>query len=172
MEYRFIHYWQYEPGEQENQILEAAISLSLKPRSAGFLREVATFVSEHTGAKYVLIGRLSEDSTHVHTCVFLEDKEKLDNMTYALQGTPCDAVFTQRFCYYPLDVAQNFPDDKEIQHLGIDSYLGSLLMSEENDPIGIIALMDVKPIENAAFAEHLILVLSPAIEEELLRRRS
>lgn len=171
MEYRFIHYWQYEPGEEENQILDAAITLSLKPRSAGFLYEVATFISEHISPKYVLIGRLSKENTHIHTCVFLEGKEALENMTYSLQGTPCDAVYTQRFCYYPLDVAQNFPDDKEIQHLGINSYLGSLLMSEENEPIGIIALMDVKPIENAAFAEHLILVLSPAIEEELIRLR-
>lgn len=172
MEYRFIHYWQYEPGEEENQILEAAISLSFKPKSADFLCEVAAFIAEHIGAKYVLIGRLSEDNTHIHTCVFLEDKKVLENMSYPLQGTPCEAVFTQRFCFYPLDVAQNFPEDKEIQHWGIDSYLGSQLMSEENEPIGIIALMDVKPIENAAFAEHLILVLSPAIEESLLCLRS
>lgn len=172
MEYRFIHYWQYEPGEEENQVLEEAISLSLKTRGENFLHELAAFISEHTGARYVIIGLLSADDQHIRTCVFLKDKEALENITYPLQGTPCDSVLTQRFCYFPLDVAQNFPGDKEIESLGVDSYLGSLLLSEDNEPIGVVALMDVKPIEKAAFAEHLILVLSPAIEQELVRCRA
>ncbi|WP_161888017.1 hypothetical protein [Pontibacter russatus] len=172
MEYRFIHYWQYEPGEEENQVLEEAISLSMKARDENFLRELASFISEHTSVRHVIIGRLSDDYQHIRTCVFLKEKEVLKNITYPLQGTPCESLLTQRFCYFPLDVAQNFPEDKEIKSLGVESYLGSLLLSEDNEPIGMVALMDVKPIEKAAFAEHLILVLSPAIEQELVRRRA
>lgn len=169
MEYRFIHHWQYEPGEEENQVLESAVALSEKTRNVNFLAYIAAFIYEHTGVSYVSIGVLSDDNKHVHTCAFLKNKESLENITYALQGTPCGDVLTQRFCYFPLNVVQNFPDDKELHDLQIDSYLGSLLFSEANEPLGLIALMDTKPIENAAFAEHLIMVLSPAIEEELCR---
>ncbi|GAA4424765.1 hypothetical protein GCM10023188_04960 [Pontibacter saemangeumensis] len=169
MEYRFIHHWQYEPGEEENKILGSAIALSSQARNENFLSEIAAFISEQTGVKYVSIGLLSDDKEHIHTCAFLRDREVLENITYSLKGTPCDDVLTQRFCYFPLNVAQNFPEDKEIHDLQIDSYLGSLLLSEASEPIGLVALMDVKPIENAAFAEHLIMVLSPAIEEELNR---
>ncbi|WP_266204946.1 hypothetical protein [Pontibacter kalidii] len=167
MEYRKIHYWQYEPGEEEERVLEAALALTKKGRHNRYLSEIATFITEHTGAKYIVIGQLSEDREHIHTLIFMDDKKLLDNYTYPLKGTPCEVTLAQRFCYHPFDVAPSFPEDKELQELQIESYLGSILLSEENEPIGLTVLMDAKQIENAAFAEHLIMVLSPAIEEEI-----
>lgn len=169
MEYRFIHHWQYEPGEQENLVLEKAITLIGKDRDENFLNELAAFISEETRAKYVTIGLLADNAQKAQTCTFLRDKEVLPNITYSLKGTPCDDVITQRFCYFPVDVSESFPTDTELKELGIESYLGSLLLSDAGEPIGLIALMDEKPLENAAFAEHLILVLSPAIEAELIK---
>lgn len=96
----------------------------------------------------------------------------LPNFTYQLKGTPCDAVLTQRFCYYPSQVTESFPTDKELQDFNIESYLGSVLLSDQSELLGLIAIMDEKTIENAAFAEHLILILSPAIEEELAAYKS
>lgn len=167
MEYRQVHYWQYEPGVEEESILEDALALSLKGRHDTYLSEIASFIYEHIQAKYIIIGQLSDDRQHVHTLVFMDDKNLLDNYTYPLKGTPCELTVSQRFCYHPFGVAPAFPDDKELQDLNIESYLGSILLSKENEPIGLITLMDVKQIEKAAFAEHLIMVLSPAIEEEI-----
>lgn len=172
MEYRFVHHWNYELGEQEHATLEAAISLTTQTRDGNFLHEVGAFIAEHTGAMYVLIGLLSEDSRYISTCSFLKNKEVLENITYPLQHTPCDSVLTQKFCYYPFSVSENFPEDIELQELNVESYLGSIFLSPESEPMGLIALMDVKPLENPAFAEHLILVLSPAIEEELHKLRT
>ncbi|MDX5422074.1 MAG: hypothetical protein LPK07_15045 [Hymenobacteraceae bacterium] len=167
MEYRHVHYWHYEPGVEEEAVLEAALALSNKARHNGSLSEIAAFISAHTKARYIVIGRLSEDLRHIHTLVFMDDGKVLDNFTYALKGTPCQEALAQRFCYYPFDVANAFPEDQELQDLQIESYLGSILLSEDNEPIGLTVLMDVKQIDNAAFAEHLITVLSPAIEEEI-----
>ena len=172
MEYRFVHYWQYEPGEEEEKILDAAIALSIKERSESFLYEVAEFISEHIKAKIVLIGELSDDATLINTLVFINDKVPIENFTYPLKGTPCDVVLTQRFCYHPYGVAHSFPDDQELKVLEIESYLGSILLSSDNEPLGLVSLMDTTQIENAAFAEHLILVLSPAIEEEIKKIKS
>ena len=158
MQYRFIHHWQYEPGVQENLVLEEAISLSGKEPSDTFLNELAAFIAVNTGAKYVLIGLLTENAKKARTCAFFLDNEVQNNITYSLKGTPCADVITQQFCYFPLDVSNNFPADSELQELGIESYLGSILLSDAGEPIGLIALMDEKSLENAAFAEHLILV--------------
>lgn len=169
MEYRFIHYWQYEPTVVERQLLEEAISLSPQERTGNFLTEAATFIARHTKARYVIIGTLANQNTQVNTCIFLKDGQPLGNFSYSLSGTPCDAVFIQRFCYYPVNVADAFPEDKELEELNIESYLGSILLAENSEPVGLIALMDEKPLQNPAFSEHLILVLSPTIEEELCR---
>ncbi len=147
------------------------MSLSQQPRHNALLNEIASFLYLHTGAKYVVIGRLSDSKTHMHTLVFMMDGQLLENMTYPLSGTPCQEAVTQKFCYYPFDVAKRFPEDQELQILGIESYLGTILLSEEQEQIGVTALMHEKQIKNPAFAEHLIMVLSTAIEEEIVTLR-
>lgn len=169
MEYRFVHYWQYELGAEDNEILDKAVTLVNKPRTDGFLKEVTLFISRYTGAEFVTIGLISEDKRKINTCIFLHNENELQNFTYSLYGTPCDAVLSRKFCYFPTNVADSFPNDHELQQMEIESYLGSLFMKEDNEVLGLIALMSSKTIENAAFAEHLILVLSQAIEEELLK---
>lgn len=168
MEYRFVHHWSYVLREDEHRILESAISLISQPRDESFLRRAAEFIAAHAQVQYVLIGSLSEDGRDVLTKVFLKNGEILPNITYPLQSSPCDAVLTQRFCYYPDNVQRHFPRDIELQELNIESYLGSIFLTEAGEPVGLIALMSDRPLENAAFAEHLVLVLSPAIEEELI----
>ncbi len=169
MEYRFVHYWQYELGREDNEILDEAVTLVNRPRTNDFLKEVSLFISHHTGAEFVTIGLITEDKRHIKTCTFLHNESEIENFTYSLLGTPCDAVLSQKFCFYPTKVADSFPNDYELQQLHIESYLGSLFMKDNNEVLGLIALMSTKTIENAAFAEHLILVLSQAIEEELLK---
>jgi len=169
MEYRSIHYWQYEPEVHEASVLEEAIAFTDKAKTETFITDVADFIAEHTGAKFVLIGILSDDLRSAETYAFLKDRVVLPNVTYSLQDTPCDQVVTQRFCYYPLNVTQIFPDDDVLKIQNIETYLGSILLSHNNEPLGLIALMDEKPLANVAFAEHLILVLSPALEEELAK---
>lgn len=168
MEYRFVHHWNYVLREDEHRILESAISLTSQPRDESFLRLAAEFIATHAQVQYVLIGSLSEDGRNVLTKVFLKDREVLPNISYPLQHSPCDSVLTQRFCYYPNNVQRHFPRDIELQELNIESYLGSIFLTKEGEPVGLVALMSDKQIGNAAFAEHLVLVLSPAIEEELI----
>lgn len=172
MEYRSIHYWRYEPELHENVILEEAIALIEDKHRETLLSDLASFILKHTGAKYIIIALLSDDQKQAHTCAFLKDEIILPNITYTLKGTPCHEVVTQRFCYYPLNVVQFFPNDEEIRKQCIESYLGSILLSRDNEPLGLIALMDEKPLANVAFAEHLILVLSPAIEEILAQLKT
>jgi hypothetical protein len=171
MEYRFVHHWNYILEEEEHQILEAAISIIEEQRDRDFLKKVASFIAEHTLVQYVLIGVLSPNGKRVETKAFLKNGEEQSSIIYPVQHTPCDSVITQRFCYYPHEVQTHFPLDIELQELNIESYLGSIFLSQEGEPVGLIALMSEGEIENAAFAEHLVLVLSPTIEEELIRMR-
>lgn len=169
MEYRFVHHRNYALCKKGHQIMESAISLTTAPRDESFLKQAASFIAEHSQVQYVLIGVLISNGRQVETKVFLKNGEEQPNITYPLQHTPCDAVVTQRFCYYPSNVQQYFPLDIELQELNIESYLGSIFLAEDGEPVGLIALMSDRKIEDAAFAEHLVLVLSPAIEEELIQ---
>jgi hypothetical protein len=167
VQYKLIHHLQYEQNEEERKVLELAIDLANEGYQPDYLARVAHFLAEHTGACYILIGLLQEDKQHIQSCVFLKNKAALPDIVYALKGTPCEAVTSQGFCYYPFNVTRLFPGDADLQLLQIESYLGTMLFSGQEDPIGLIAIMDTRPIENAAFLEHLILVLSLSIEQAL-----
>ncbi|MBB6610639.1 hypothetical protein H7F15_06295 [Pontibacter sp. Tf4] len=169
MEYRSIHYWQYEPDIQETLILEEAVAFTGRENEADLLQAIGCFIAKHTGALYTMIALLADDLKQASTVAFITEKTVLPNITYTLKGTPCDEVVTQRFCYYPLNVAQAFPEDKEFEEKKIECYMGSILLSHNNEPLGLVALMHDKPLQNVAFAEHLILVLSPTIEAELAK---
>lgn len=166
MEYRNIQYWHLE-SEEEESILEAAVALSQQGRHSTLLYEIAKFICKHIEVRYLLIGQISKDCRHVYTLVFMDNFKLLDNYTYALAGTPCEVSVSQSFCYHPYDVAASYPDDKDLQVLQIESYLGYVVLSDASEPTGIITLMDVKQIQNAALAEHLIMIFSPAIEAEI-----
>jgi hypothetical protein len=167
MQNKFIHHWQYEQNEQERQVLELALDLANAEKTPTYLVQVATFLAEHTSAAYVAIGLLQEDKQHIQTLVFLQDKHSLPNLVFPLQGTPWEAVTIQGFCFYPLQLTQLFPDDQCLLYLQAESYLGTMLFSQKEEPLGILTIMDTKALQKAAFTEHLILVLSASIEEEL-----
>jgi GAF domain-containing protein len=169
MEYRFVHHWQYEPNEEDEVILDEAVALASNVNESNFLDRAVKFISKHSGTDFVIIGLLTDDSKQIQTCKFMKGDEVLDNFLYPLCGTPCENVLHKKFCYYPDNIIDSFPDDQELKDFKIESYLGSSLLSEDDETIGLVALMDTKRIENAAFAEHLILVLSPALEQELIR---
>ena len=162
-----VHHLNYQAEFEDRAILDAALMLSKKARHDNSLIEIAEFIYKHTKTKYVVIGSLSDHETHVHTIVFMEDGKLLENFTYSLHGTPCLEAVSQKFCYYPFGLTDCFPEDEDLKTLGVESYLGAILLSEKDEQIGLTALMDTKQISNPAFAEYLIKVLSPAIEEEL-----
>lgn len=167
MQYKFIHHWQYEQNEQERQVLEQALDLANAEKTPDYLAQVAGFLAAHTGATYVAIGLLQKDRQHIQTLVFLKDGQALPNSVYALQGTPCEAVSIQGFCFYPFQVQDLFPQDQWLADMQVESYLGTMLFSQEDEPIGIVSIMDTKALAHPAFTEHLILVLGLSLEEEL-----
>jgi hypothetical protein len=114
-----------------------------------------------------LIGQLSDDLRHIHTLMFMCDGEVLDNFSYALKGTPCEQALVNRFCYHPYDITEAYPDDEELTELNVESYLGNILLSEDQEPMGLVVLMDVKQLNDVAFSDRLIKILTPAIEEEV-----
>ncbi|MGV3505481.1 MAG: hypothetical protein ACO1O1_17365 [Adhaeribacter sp.] len=167
MQNKFIHHWQYEQNEQERQVIEQAMELANAEKTPAYLVQVATFLAQHTDAAYVAIGLLLEDKQHIQTLVFLQHGQAQANLVYPLSGTPCEAVTIQGFCFYPLQVRQIFPEDVYLLHLQVESYLGTMLFSHQDEPLGIVSIMDTKALQKAAFTEHLLLVLSASIEEEL-----
>jgi hypothetical protein len=164
---QFVYHWQYVPSVAEREVFDAAVALAHSP-GENLPEAAAQFIARHTGADFTLVGHIRDDR-QVATAAFLAGSRALPATRYPLAGTPCELVLNQHFCYYPNHVREIFPGDRELQELGLESYLGSLLLSPEGEPLGLVAIMGRQPFSRPGFAEHLILLLSPVLEEALLQ---
>ena len=134
-----------------------------------YFEDVALFLAEKVGCSYVLIGHLlPEDQNKIRTVVLAAKGKLVNNMTYSLFGTPCENVVGRNCCYFPTGVRYLFPDDKELQDLNIESYIGSPLFTKDKKPLGLIVLMNETIIKDAKSIEKALSILAERTEKEML----
>ncbi|OOY96981.1 hypothetical protein BOW22_11360 [Solemya velum gill symbiont] len=136
-----------------------------------FFRDLSVKLANALQMRYVHVGELTTDGNHVKTLSVCFDQQIVDNFEYTLAGTPCENVTQGRPCAYPSGVRQQFPDDKEIQEMGFESYIGIPLYSAEKEAIGLIVALDSKPLKSIEFASSLLEVFSVRASAEMERLR-
>lgn len=140
-----------------NETLTKSLKEKLSKLSDGdFVETSAKLLQEQLGINYVLVGKLKDDDKYkVETLAFIGDGELFPSLTYSLFETPCENVVQRNVCYYPNKIKSLFPNDKELFDLGVESYMGSPVI-QNDEAMGLVALMDRKKMTGA---EHLREVL-------------
>ncbi len=81
-------------------------------------------------------------NTDVSTLAYWGKDRFLDNVTFPLRGTPCEKVIGGEVCFYPHGTWTLFPEDKPLEMMGIESYLGVPIYGSSGKILGHIAIMD------------------------------
>jgi len=122
---------------------------------------------------YTYIGLLVErDSDEaIQTIATCAQGQIVDNFEYLLRDTPCQAVLQQRkICCYPSSVQALFPHAPLLAPLQIESYMAVPFFDSTGTPLGLLGVMDGKPLENVQLAETLLSIFSMRIAAELERQ--
>ena len=139
---------------------------------ANFFDAVAQYLGESLDLDYVVIDRIGENPDFAETVALYAKGSIRPNMRYSLKGTPCENVMGKRLCVYPKDAQQLFPEDTLLIEMGVDSYIGIPLWDFAGKPVGLIALMDSKPLADAKAATQLLQLVATRAAAELVRERS
>ena len=132
------------------------------------LKSTSIFLAELFNVNYVLIDKYSlKKPTIAETVAFYSKGSFRENIGYKLAYTPCDTIINKKFCSYPTNVRSIFPKDDFLTRMNIDSYIGIPLWSSNKEPIGLIALMDDKPINEVKNIEIVLGIIAIKIEEVL-----
>lgn len=137
-----------------------------------FFESLAKYLGETLGVYYVCIDRLLGDNLMAQTVAVYCDGKFEDNLEYALKDTPCGVLAGQVICYFPENVCALFPDDPALQDLKAESYIGCTLWGFDGKPIGLIALLSQKRMENRHLAESILKLVSARAAGELERRQA
>ncbi|MGZ5015695.1 MAG: PAS domain S-box protein [Methylobacter sp.] len=137
-----------------------------------FLTALARYLGQMLEADYVIVDKLADDPANAETVAVYAKGEVLPNMQYSLKGTPCANVMGGGLCCYPADVQQRFPEDSLLVDMQIESYAGLPLWDSKGKVIGLIAVMDGKPIGDAATVTSMLQLVATRASAELEREQS
>ncbi|MBD2014970.1 response regulator [Microcoleus sp. FACHB-53] len=122
---------------------------------------------------YAYIGLLVERDSEeaIQTIATCAQGQIVDNFEYLLRDTPCQAVLKHRkICCYPQHVQALFPHAPLLAPLQIESYIAVPFFDSTGTPLGLLGVMDRKPLENAQLTETLLSIFSMRIAAELERQ--
>ncbi|BBE50483.1 putative signaling protein [Ferriphaselus amnicola] len=137
--------------------------------SEKFLDALARYLGEALGTDYVIIDKLSDDPEYAETVALYARGEIAPNIRYLLPGTPCANVVSSQFCCYPEQVQRQFPNDSLLVDMGVESYAGIPLWAADGRAIGLIAVLDGKPMRDPNLIEQLLKIVASRAAAELER---
>ncbi len=138
-----------------------------------FFRSLAEYLAKALNADFVIIGELSKKTLDsIKTIAVRIHGKPADNFEYSLTHTPCENVVKQKLRCFPRGVQSRFPQNAKLKEWGIESFIGAPLFDSAKRVIGVITVMDNKPLENPDMAESLLRIYAVRASAELERRQS
>ena len=143
------------------------------PGDSNVLERTIKHLALAYGVKYAFYGTFTDDSQERVEIQAMWDGQSITRgHVYALEGTPCSDVVQGRVNLIREGVAERYPNDSALREWGIESYFGSRLKGLQNEVIGLIVIMDTRPLELPSWKRSLLRVFAARIGGELQRRRA
>jgi two-component system cell cycle sensor histidine kinase/response regulator CckA len=138
-----------------------------------FLKESVRQLARAYGARYAFVGLLTNEAVpRVRTLAFWVGDGFAPNVTYDLDGTPCRHVADGNLIVVPDRVPERFPTDLVLAEMGVESYFGSPLLGAGGTPIGLVSVLDVRPLTLMPWTEAILGSFARRIAAELERHRA
>ncbi|NLI48105.1 MAG: PAS domain S-box protein [Acidobacteria bacterium] len=180
--------WAVSPSAQQQLVYGAARDITEPRRAQEALRVLVESTAGAIGTDFFgrLVRSLAEaldfrcalvaelagpDDGSMRTLAAWLDDRVVENFEYPLPGTPCGEAVSQGVCICPRDLRRRFPDFKGFLDIPLECYFGSALANTRGKPIGVLAVMDVRPREDSALAGSLLRIFSNRAAAELERLR-
>ncbi len=157
--------------KRSEMLLRSIVDGTASVVGEAFFRVLVRYLAAALQARYALIGTLSADGKSVQTLAVWTGEGYAENFVYELAGTPCEQVIGISECYYPQGVQSLFPRDRLLVEMGIESYRGFPLCDKVGNPLGIIAVLNDRPMVENEQAESIIRIFAARAVAELERMR-
>ena len=135
-----------------------------------FFVTILQALADAIGAGHAAISLIdSENPDEAVTHTYLKNGQLQPNIRYALQGTPCNDVFEENFCFMSSGASARYPDDALLRELNIESYLGVGIRNAQGAPFGVLVLLAEHPLPISPQISSLLLIFADRISGELRR---
>ena len=139
-----------------------------------FAEALVLHLAKVLNTDYVYIGLIEgDDSNGIRTIATCAHGSIVDNLEYPLQGTPCwDTIVQRKICCHPRNVQVLFPNAPLLKPLGVESYVAIPFCNDRGEILGVLGVMNGKPLENVQLAASLLTLFATRIATELERQQA
>lgn len=138
-----------------------------------FMRQMTQTLATLLGVEVAFVGEVAASQRHIDTRAIHVDGTFVPNFSYALEGTPCEAVMGGTLCIHEAHVQRLFPNGQALTSMGIESFAAAPLRGTTTDgaPLGVLAIMSRQPLKDLESVRAVLPMLASRIGAELLRER-
>jgi PAS domain S-box-containing protein len=129
---------------------------------AAILRVETAFISRYD----------SDQPQTLRMLAFQSDQQMQQDVSYPIQGTPCEAVLGQQFRVYPDRLPELFPEDVDLHSQGIVSYAGCPLVGQDGAALGTVAIASRSPLLHVERIESVLQIFAVRAAAEVERMRA
>ena len=155
----------------EEQIIAVAEAVGLSS-GAAFLDELVRHLALAAEADVAFVGELvsREGVDRMRTMAVFMEGHPGELEEWALKGSASEKVLKDGLCVYPSGIQAAFPEDPGLRRMGFESYVGTALTSSKGQVLGLIGVMNRRPLSNPTFVASLLRIFSARAASELERR--
>jgi len=169
--------------DEQKRIYEVMRSLAVSSSALDFedfLRISVKNLALLYDCKYAFVGELLPCGTRVRTLAVWAGEDFADNFEYDLEGTPCQDILDGKKELIPCNAAKLYPSDQMLADMGVESYFGSSLFARNQRVLGLISVMNIRPLQPDGWSEPILSAYASRLavefeskydEQELLRYR-
>ena len=137
-----------------------------------FFHSLVAYLADTLEADYAFVAELADETaSSLRTIAVRGPEGPMENFQYRLEGTPCAEVCGKATGVFASGVQSDFPQDRILIQLGVDSYVGTPLFDSHGQPLGILVVLDSRPIAEPALTTSLLQIFAVRAAAELERLR-
>ena len=156
--------------KQVQDVMEALARANSSDDPDAFLQACVRNLARAYGARYAFVGLLQPDRQGVITLAVWAGDAYAPNFEYALDGTPCKDILDLKKELIPRDASLLYADDAMLVQMGIESYFGTPLIASDGTMMGLLSVMDIRPMALTRWTAPILGVFAARVAVELERK--
>lgn len=159
--------------KRAENVLRAIVEGTSQATGEEFFRNLVQHLGVALGVRYAMVAEVVRPAgVRARTLAMWNGTEFGEGLEYDLEGTPCAGILERQTCYYYRGVISQFPFDESLRQMKVESYIGVPLRASSGDVLGLIAVMDDKPLAESQLAESMLAIFSARAATELERMQT
>ncbi len=133
------------PPRDELAALRAIVEGTAHGTGREFFRSLVKQLAAAIDVRYAFVAEFCSPG-RARTLAYWRDGRLANDIEWELVGTPCEDVVGGKLCHHPIGTWRQFPKDKPLERMGIESYLGVPLLDDQGTVLGHLAVFDPRPM--------------------------